>query len=92
MSLDANDLDQISTRNELLFMKLMDAHIEHVHKPHDTIDDAQRLELWQAVNKTKDILADIKGDVKVFKFVGAAVAAVLGGLEGLLMLFKKGGA
>ncbi len=84
MSLTPEDLDNIRTRNELLFMKLIDAHIEHVHKPHDTIDDAQRVELWRTVN-------DIKGDMKVIKFVGIVVGAVLGSLEGLLVLFKGGG-
>ena len=84
MSLTPEDLDNISTRNELLFMKLIDAHIEHVHKPHDTIDDAQRVELWRTVN-------DIKGDMKVIKFVGIVVGAVLGSLEGLLVLFKGWG-
>ncbi len=84
MSLTPEDLDNISTRNELLFMKLIAAHVEHVHKPHDTIDDAQRVELWRTVN-------DINGDMKVIKFVGIVVGAVLGSLEGLLVLFKRGG-
>ena len=90
MSLTPEDLDNISTRNELLFMKLIDAHVEHKHKPAETINEAQHSEIWKGVNDSRREVSDMKGDMKVVKFVGAAAGALLASLEGLWAIFHKG--
>lgn len=67
--------DDLDRISDKLKLAVADAMKEH-NEAHE--------KLWIAINR-------VSSDMKVVKFVGVVAGGILASLEGLLMLFKKGG-